>query len=79
MSAELPETPRSDNSTNTLYTLVNGVTGNVDGNIRLANLSSLGALYERYGMYDGELSQVLQTGELIDLVVIRPDIELDSP
>ena len=39
------ETSHSDNSNNTLYTLVNGVTGRVDGNIRLATLPSMNALF----------------------------------
>ena len=37
------ETSPSDNSSNTLYTLVNGVTGHVDGNVRLATLPSMDA------------------------------------
>ena len=39
-----PKTSHSDNSNNTIYTLVNGVTGRVDGNIRLATLPSMNAL-----------------------------------
>ena len=34
------ETSRSENCKHTLYTLVNGVTGHVDGNISLATLPS---------------------------------------
>ena len=40
------EESRSDNSSNTLYTLVNGVTGHVDGNISLETLPSLIRLFE---------------------------------
>ena len=72
------ETSHSGNSNNTLYTLVNGVTGHVDGNIRLATLPSVDALFKLDEMPDGDFSQALQAGELSDLVVIRPDVELSS-
>ena len=69
---------RSDNSNNTLYTLVNGLTGQIDGNISLETLPSLDTLFVLDEMSDGEFSQALQAGELSELVVIRPDIELNS-
>ena len=48
----------SDNS-NTLYTLVNGVTGHIDGTVRLGTLLSLESLCELDEMSDGEYSQAL--------------------
>ena len=69
---------RSDTSNNTLYTLVNGLTGQIDGNISLETLPSVDKLFELDEMSDGEFSQALQAGEFSELVVIRPDIELNS-
>ena len=60
------ETSCSDNSKNTLYTLVNGVTGHDDGNIRLTTLPSLDAPFELDEMPDGKFSQALQAGDLSD-------------
>ena len=68
----------SDSSNNTLYTRVNGLTGQIDGNISLETLPSLDTLVELDEMSDGEFSRALQAGELSELVVIRPDIELNS-
>ena len=51
-----PRTSCSDNSTNTLYTLANGVTGHVDGNISLETLPSLDALFELDEISDGDFS-----------------------
>ena len=67
----------SDNSNNTLYTLVNGLTGQIDGDIGLETHLSLDTLFELDEMSDGEFSQALQAGEFSELVVIRPDIELN--
>ena len=39
------EVLRSDNSNITLYTLVNGVTSHVDGNIRHATFPTMAALF----------------------------------
>ena len=50
------ETSHSGNSNNTLYTLVNGVTGHVDGNIRLATLPSMNALFKLDEMSEGDFS-----------------------
>ena len=47
----------SDKSINTLYTLVYGVTGLVDGNVSLDPLPSLNALFELNEMSDGELGK----------------------
>ena len=67
----------SDNS-NTLYTLVNGVNGHLDGTVSLETLPSLDALCELDEMSDGEFSQALKAGDLSELVVIRPEVELNS-
>ena len=67
----------SDNS-DTLYTLVNGVTDQVEGNASLETLPSLDALCELDEMSDGEFSQALKAGDLSELVVIRPNVELNS-
>ena len=53
------ETSHSGNSNNTIYTLVNGVTGHVEGNIRLATLPSMDALFKLDEMSEGEFSQAL--------------------
>ncbi|KAG6611464.1 reverse transcriptase [Phytophthora cinnamomi] len=61
-----------------LYTLVNGVTGDVDGNIRLDALPSLKALLELNEISLAEFGEALRAGELAEVVVIRPDEELNS-
>ena len=71
------EQSHSDNS-DTLYTLVNGVTGQVEGNVSLETLPYLDALCELDEMSDGEFSQALKARDLSELVVIRPDVELNS-
>ena len=76
------ERSHSDNS-DTLYTLVNGVTGQVEGDVSLETLPSLDALCEIDEMSDGEFSQALKSpalkaGDLSESVVIRPDVELNS-
>ena len=60
------------------YTLVNGVTGQVEGNFILETLPSLDALCELDEMSDGEFIQALKAGDLSKLVVIRPEVELNS-
>ena len=61
-----------------MYTLVNGVTGDVDGHVSLAAVPSLSALLELDEMYNNEFGQSLQAGEVSDMVVIRPQHELNS-
>ena len=58
--------------------LVNGVTGQVEGNVSLETLPSLDACCELDEMSDGEFSQALKAGDLTELVVVRPDVELHS-
>ena len=58
-----PLQSHSDNS-DTIYTLVNGVTGQVEGNVSLETLPSLDALCELNEMSDGEFSQALKAGDL---------------
>ena len=60
------------------YTLVNGVTGSVDGSTSLAAIPSLSALLELEEMSFDEFGQSLKSGDLYELVVIRPSFELNS-
>ena len=54
------------------------MTGQVEGDVSLETLPSLNALCELDEIYDGEFSQAFKTGDLFELVVIRPDVELNS-
>ena len=54
------------------------MTGQVEGNVSLETLPSLDAPCELDEMSDGECSQALKAGDLFELVVIRPDVELNS-
>ena len=77
-SKRLASTESHSDNSDTLYTLVNGVTGHVDGNIGLETLPSLDALCELDEMSDGEFTQALKAGDLSELVVIRPTVELNT-
>ncbi|GMF46739.1 unnamed protein product [Phytophthora fragariaefolia] len=61
-----------------LYTLVNGETGDVDGDVNLGAVPTLAALLELDEMSFDEFSEALQAGELAEVVVIRPEEELNS-
>ena len=61
-----------DVSYNNLYTIVNGVTGRVNGIVRLEASPSLAVLVKLDKMYDGEFSQAVKADGLSDRVVILP-------
>ncbi|GMF52954.1 unnamed protein product [Phytophthora fragariaefolia] len=59
-----------------LYTLVNGVTGDVDGDVNLGAVPTLAALLELDKMSFGEFGEALQVGKLAEVVVMRPEVGL---
>ncbi|KAG3056888.1 hypothetical protein PC121_g15105 [Phytophthora cactorum] len=61
-----------------LYTLVNGVTGGVDGDISLDSLPAGNALLELDEMSIAEFGEALKAGDLAEMVVIRPEEELNA-
>ncbi|GMF53880.1 unnamed protein product [Phytophthora fragariaefolia] len=61
-----------------LYALVNGVTGDVDGDVNLGTVPTLAALLELDEMSFDKFGEALQAGELAEVVVIRPEKELNS-
>ena len=54
------------------------MTGDVDGNISLEAVPAVDALLELEIMSVDEFSQALKAGDLSEVVVIRPDDELNS-
>ncbi|KAG2819500.1 hypothetical protein PC113_g22723 [Phytophthora cactorum] len=61
-----------------LYTLINRLTGGVDGDISLDSLPAVNALLELDEMSIAEFSEALKAGDLAEVVVIRPEEELNS-
>ncbi|GMF23279.1 unnamed protein product [Phytophthora fragariaefolia] len=61
-----------------LYTLINGVTGEVDGDVNLGAVPALAALLELDEMSFDDFGEALQAGELAEVVVIRPEEALNS-
>ncbi|KAG3147026.1 hypothetical protein PI126_g13029 [Phytophthora idaei] len=61
-----------------LYTLVNGVTGEVDGDISLDSLPAVTALLELDEMSIVEFGEALTAGDIAEVIVIRSEEELNS-
>ncbi|KAG3104899.1 hypothetical protein PI124_g10116 [Phytophthora idaei] len=70
------EDPR--NCSKQLYTLVNGVTGEVDGDISLDSPPAVNALLELDDMSITEFGEALTAGDLVEVVVIGPEEELNA-
>ncbi|OWZ19843.1 Pol Polyprotein [Phytophthora megakarya] len=62
-----------------VYTLVNGVTGEVDGNISSATLPSCNALLGLDEMSLTEFGDALKAGDISEVVMIRPEEQIYSP
>ncbi|KAG3193349.1 hypothetical protein C6341_g230 [Phytophthora cactorum] len=60
------------------YTYVNGVTGGVDGDISLDSIPAVNALLELDEMSIAEFGEALKVSDLAEVVVIRPEEELNS-
>ena len=61
-----------------LYTLRNGVSGKNDGDVSLTAIPSLHALLKLDKLSIDGCGQALKAGDLLDMVVIRPDMVLSS-
>ena len=61
-----------------LQTIVNVLTVSVDGHVGPMALPSLNALLELDGMSYFEFGNASKAGDLSEVVVIRPDVELNS-
>ncbi|KAI9990488.1 hypothetical protein PInf_021511 [Phytophthora infestans] len=61
-----------------LYTLVNGVTGEVEGDISLDTLPAADALLELDEMSIAEFGEALKAGELAEVALLGPEGELNS-
>uniref|UniRef100_H3GPY2 Integrase catalytic domain-containing protein n=1 Tax=Phytophthora ramorum TaxID=164328 RepID=H3GPY2_PHYRM len=61
-----------------LYTLVNGVTGEVAGDVSLEAVPAADSLLELDEMSIAEFGEALKAGELAEVAIIRPEDELNS-
>ena len=52
--------------------------GHINGSVSLKSFPPLDTLFALYGMFDGVLSHAFKSGDLPDLVLIRPGAELNS-
>jgi hypothetical protein len=67
-----------DDDSEQLYTLVNGVTGEAEGNVSLEAIPAVDALLELDEMSIPEFGDASKAGELAEVVMIRPEEELNS-
>jgi hypothetical protein len=67
-----------DDDSEQLYTLVNGVTGEAKGNVSLEAIPAANALLKLDEMSIPEFGDALKAGELAEVVMIRPEEELNS-
>ncbi|CAH0520395.1 unnamed protein product [Peronospora belbahrii] len=68
----------SDSDSKQLYTLVNGLTEDVEDPVALSAIPAVSALLELDELSFAEFSSALQAGDIAELVVIRPEEELTS-
>jgi hypothetical protein len=67
-----------DDDSEQLCTLVIGVTGEAEGNVSLEAIPTVAALLELDEMSIPEFGDALKAGELAEVVMIRPEEELNS-
>jgi hypothetical protein len=67
-----------DDDSEQLYTLVNGVTGEAEDNVSLEAIPMVAALLELDEMSIPEFGDALKAGELAEVVMLRPEEELNS-
>jgi hypothetical protein len=67
-----------DDDSEQLYTLVNGVTGEAEGHVSLEAIPTVAALPELDEMSIPEFGDALKTGKLAEVVMLRPEEELNS-
>ena len=61
-----------------LYTITDGITGIVNNAVSLPAVPSLDALLELDEMSANEFNDAVKAGDFVDMVVIRPEYELNS-
>ncbi|CEG36990.1 uncharacterized protein PHALS_04456 [Plasmopara halstedii] len=62
-----------------LYTLVNGMNGEEDGDVRLEAMPAVDDLLELDEMSPEEFGSALKAGNLAKAVIVRQDEEINSP
>jgi hypothetical protein len=67
-----------DDDSEQLYTLVNGVTGEADCDVSLKAFPTVAALLELDEMSIPEFGDALKAGDLAEVVMLRPEEELNS-